>query len=174
MNHFTLKIDEVIDYLDKTLEYMPEASSDRITVINNTTEVDGTEINEVLLSITGWDTLYTINNKERAQEKQTSDDVEVSARRLLSTEDDDLEIINEAEITKVTTASDPDDTDPNKDEEIKVIPTTIVPTERADAKATITPPTGKDKQSITLYVITGIVTLAILSAGVVIIKKKIL
>ncbi len=43
-----------------------------------------------------------------------------------------------------------------------------------EAEIVITTPTGGDKQSITLYVITGAIMLAILSVGVIIIKKKIL
>ena len=39
---------------------------------------------------------------------------------------------------------------------------------------TITPPTGNDKISPVLYIATGIISLAILTAGIVIIKKKIL
>ena len=38
----------------------------------------------------------------------------------------------------------------------------------------ITTPTGMDKQSKTLYIITGVVSLIVLCGGIIIIKKKVL
>ena len=41
----------------------------------------------------------------------------------------------------------------------------------AKATATITPPTGEDRQEMIVYLISGIMALAILSTGIVMIKK---
>ena len=43
--------------------------------------------------------------------------------------------------------------------------------EMAQARATITPPTGADRQTIIMYIVAGTLALAMLSTGVVVIKK---
>ena len=103
-----------------------------------------------------------------------------------------MTILNTAILTNVdSTTGDPNSGDNNwnqsekSQKELKVVETTydkevqegtgiknknIIST----ATATITPPTGADKVSRNLYIATGIISLIILSAGVIIIKKKVL
>lgn len=174
----TLKIDEVTDYLDEALKYEPEASdATRITLTPDSieeTEGDKTT-KKYLVKITDWKTLYTENNKERAAQKDTSDTVTLGTQRYLSSEESDMEIVNEAEITKLSNQADPDDKSQDKAEKlVRTAPVEVHTNGKVKAVVTITPPTGLDRITIILYVIAGAVTLAVLSAGVVIIKKKVL
>lgn len=174
----TLKIDEVTDYLDQALKYEPEASdATRITLTPDSieeTEGDKT-IKKYLVKITDWKTLYTENNKERATQKDTSDTVTLGTQRYLSSEESDMEIVNEAEITKLANQTDPDDKSQDKEEKlVRTAPVDVHTNGKVRAVVTITPPTGWDKLTIVLYVLAGAGALAVLSAGVVIIKKKVL
>lgn len=174
----TLKIDEVTDYLDEALKYEPEASdATRITLTPDSieeTEGDKTT-KKYIVKITDWKTLYTENNKERMAQKDTSDIVTLGTQRYLSNEESDMEIINEAEITKLANQADPDDKSQDKSEKlVRTAPVEVHTNGRVKAIVTITPPTGLDRLTIILYVVAGAVTLAMLSAGVVIIKKKVL
>ena len=174
----TLKIDEVTDYLDEALKYEPEASdATRITLTPDSieeTEGDKT-IKKYLVKITDWKTLYTENNKERATQKDTSDTVTLGTQRYLSSEESDMEIVNEAEITKIANQTDPDDKSQDKEEKlVRTVPVDVHTNGKVRAVVTITPPTGWDKLTIVLYVLAGAGALAVLSAGVVIIKKKVL
>ena len=86
-----------------------------------------------------------------------------------------MEIVNEAEITKLSNQADPDDKSQDKAEKlVRTAPVEVHTNGKVKAVVTITPPTGLDRITIILYVIAGAVTLAVLSAGVVIIKKKVL
>ena len=80
-----------------------------------------------------------------------------------------MEFINDAEITKINNGKDSrDNTDGDK--EIQ----TVKPIDNkyeAKARATVTPPTGENKQEIIMYVVVGALALVILSAGIVVIKK---
>ena len=120
------------------------------------------------------------------------DSLTIIAQRVLSATDDDMTILNTAILTNVdSTTGDPNSGDNNwnqsekSQKELKVVETTydkevqegtgiknknIIST----ATATITPPTGADKISPVVYIATGAIALVILSAGIVIIKKKIL
>ena len=172
----TLKINEVTDYLDETLKYIPE-SSDKNNITVTTDSIEETEvettIKKYIVKITGWDALYTEKNRERTTEKQTSDTVNITAQRILSNQDDDMEVVNEAEITDAVRNADPDDPDRKKEEKIQRAPVVVNTNGKVRAIVTITPPTGEDRQSIALYLIAGVVTLAILSTGIVLIKKKV-
>lgn len=175
-NEVTLKIDEVVDYLDETLTYLPELSDkDRIELTSKVVEETEGDITKkkVIMNITGWDTLYTEKNTERSAKKQTSDSVTLGVQRSLSTQDDDMEIINKVQVTKASNATDPDDTSNDKEERIKIVKPMEPINKVAQAVVTITPPTGQDKQSPMIYIIAGAITLAVLSAGIVIIKKKV-
>ena len=162
----TLKVDEITDYLDKSLEYKAEVSDSRITVSSDV-DTEG----RTILKLGNIEALYTEQNKARETDKlKTSETFALVAGRVLSKLDDDMEYINKAEITKINNGTDSRDTDESdKDEEVKK------PEEpnKSEALATITPPTGANRQEIILYTVVGVIALAILSAGVVIIKKTI-
>lgn len=174
----TLKIEEVTDYLDEALKYEPdESDATRITLTPDSieeTEGDKTT-KKYLVKITDWKTLYTENNKERKAQKDTSDAVTLGTQRYLSSEESDMEFVNEAEITKLANQTDPDDNSQDKAEKlVRTAPVEVHTNGKVKAVVTITPPTGLDRITIILYAVAGAVTLAILSAGVVIIKKKVL
>jgi hypothetical protein len=81
---------------------------------------------------------------------------------------------NEAEITKLSnTTADRDKNNDNAQKSLALVKNPELP-EKAEAYLTVSAPTGGDRQSPVLYIITGTVMLAILSAGVIIIKKKVL
>ena len=174
----TLKIEEVTDYLDEALKYEPdESDATRITLTPDSieeTEGDKTT-KKYLVKITDWKTLYTENNKERKAQKDTSDAVTLGTQRYLSSEESDMEFVNEAEITKLANQTDPDDNSQDKAEKlVRTAPVEVHTNGKVKAVVTITPPTGLDRITIILYAVAGAVTLALLSAGVVIIKKKVL
>ncbi len=166
----TLNITKITDYLDETLEYKAEQSDKRIEVSSNV-DTEGRTILNLNLGEKEEDRiLYTENNKARSKNKKTSDTFALVAGRILSKQEDDMEYLNRVEITNedIDNSTDPDDpTDNDKDEEIKS-PEEPNPSE---AVATVTPPTGADRQEIILYTIAGIIALAVLSAGVIMIKK---
>ena len=96
--------------------------------------------------------------------------ISVSFTKTLSTQDEDMAYVNvgavnELSVTKISTAS-------GKNGSLLVkrpkLPTPSPP------YITISPPTGNDKQAIAIYVVAGVIGLIILSAGIIIIKKKIL
>ena len=172
----TVKVNEVVDYLDKNISYVPQNSDqNRIELtseVEEATEGD-TTVTRALLKITGWSTLYTENNKERtAKSANTSETVKLGVQKILSMKDDDMEIVNEAKITKAENDSEQGDRD--RDVHVTMIPKVVPPEERARAVITITPPTGADKQSVVMYVAAGVIALAVLSTGIVLIKKRII
>ena len=81
-----------------------------------------------------------------------------------------MEFINEAKITNISNGTDTRDNAPEKETQIKVIKA-IEDNYESKATATVTPPTGANRQEIILYTIAGVIALAVLSAGVVMIKK---
>ena len=170
----TMTTDVVYDYMDKTLNYI---DSD-YTVVDKTVEHDakaydngGKQIPQNVLEITGFnDRLYTTLNKVRTRTNvKTSESIEISAQRILSSEDDDLTVVNEAQAKARVTSE--------KEEEDKLLLTRVkvdVPESEPDsAIVTVTPPTGEDHVSPVVYAAAGAIALAVLSAGIVVIKKKV-
>ena len=173
----TLTPNDVRDYLDKTLKYNVEKSDqERITEEKpNQMEkitVDSKEIEAQEFKLIGWKPLYTNINKERELEK-TKDKVTIVATRILSKDDEDMEITSRAEIKEINSTPDPLDTEENKTEQIKIAPKEVHTNGMVKATLTITPPTGENRQEIIIYVIAGITSLIVLSIGILIIKKKI-
>ena len=177
----TLEPNEVIDYLDKTLTYIEEKSDkDRIHLKEGTTniQVDGESIKAQEMELKDWKKLYTNKNTSRNVE-DTTDKVKIVAKRILSNNDDDMEIVSRAEIK--TASRNPDPADPDlltKEaevmEQLKIAPTEVHSNGMVKATFTITPPTGENRGIITIYAIAGIIALILLSTGIVIIKKKII
>lgn len=160
----TLSIDEITDYLDNPLKYKADSSDNRIE-ISSDVNTEG----KTVFKLRNIGVLYTENNPARKIDGlKTSDTFALVAEKNLSMDDVDMEYLNQAKITKINNGTDPRDTDnEDKDEEIKgpEEPNT------SEARATITPPTGADRQTIIIYTISGILALVILSAGVIMIKK---
>ena len=165
---------DVKDYLDNTLTYVEEKSDkDRIKIPEKESErvkeitVDNTKFKAQVLNLEGWKVLYSNKNKEKS-ENDTQDKVKVVAERVLSNQDDDMEFISKAEITKGENINSKGE---NTDEFKTVRPATDVHAE-GDAKLTITPPTGENRNILTIYIISSIISLVLLSITIVIIKKK--
>ena len=175
-----LKPTEVTDYLDKTLTYVEDktkelnGNKDRVedTKKKETITVESKEIKDAQkFNLKEWESLHT--NKNTSPTGNTSDKVMIVAERILSNQDDDMEILSGAKVISAeNTPSDPTPASP--EEEIKTIrPATIEPAETSTT-LTITPPTGENKNDVVIYAISGIISLIILATGIVIIKKKIL
>lgn len=176
----TLTPANVSDYLDKTLKY-DENKSDALrikeenpnqleTITVNTKNIEAQQFN-----LEGWKTLYTNQNKER-EDETTKDKVVLVANRKLSKDNDDMEITSRAEIKEIVHTPDPADTETSneeKTEQIKVAPKEVHTNGMVKATMTITPPTGAFANDTILYATVGIISLILLSAGIVIIKKKI-
>ena len=189
----TLTPTEVYDYLDHTLEYVEKDSdSNRIKPAGEgNVIIKGENIIAKKYELNGWNPLYTSLNKNRKSDY--TDKVKIVVNRQIDSKkkkdtedsennnDDEINIISGAKITKAMNTPDPSsgiDSDTYKNElnsdDLKVqIPANI---ENAEAKANfvITPPTGKDMNSIVMYAIAGVISLSILATGIIIIKKKIL
>ncbi len=167
-HEITLKLNEVTDYLDEGVKYLPEKSEkDKINSKITTLKLDNR--NTQVLKLDKWEgVLFT--NKLNDNTRKTSDKVSIVVERTLSRADNDMEIINEAEITGIKHATETGDTE---EEKLRIVPSEVHTNGRVRVVTSITPPTGENKQLIVYYAIAGIVALAILSTGIVIIKKKI-
>ena len=160
----TLNISEITDYLDKTLQYNKGLSDNRIP--DPTSDAEG----RTILKLPNIGVLYTESNKARATDKlKTTDIFALVAERILSKQDDDREYINEVKIENMKNGKDPRSDNPNEQPDT-ARPIDELPPE-SKAIVTITPPTGGDRLEILLYTISGIIALAVLSTGVIMIKK---
>ena len=169
----------VKDYLDKSLTYVKEKSDkDRIKEINANSkiQVDGENIIAQELDLKGWKAIYTNKITNRDASHPTSDKVKIVAKRILSNNDDDMEIVSRAEIKEIIHTPDPKDSTPQADkiEQVRIAPTEVHTNGMVEAVFTITPPTGENRSVTTIYAIAGIISLIILSTGIVIIKKKVI
>lgn len=173
----TLTPIDVKDYLDETLNYVKEKSDQaRIDEVNKnaTIQVDGKNIKAQELKLKGWKALYTDKITNRDNNHQISDKVKIVANRILSNNDSDMEIVSRAEIKEVSRTPDSNDTDTQKMEKVKAASTEVHTNGMVEALFTITPPTGENRSVTTIYAIAGIISLIILSTGIVIIKKKVI
>lgn len=178
----TLTPKEVMDYLDNSLTYEAEKSKqlnndvERIEPRDPTSKmIDGNSIKVQPCVLKGWKTLYTSKNENR-DKSETTDKVSLVASRILSSHDEDMEIISRAEITGIERTADPSDTDTpenDKKEQIKIAPYEVKTNGMVQALFTITPPTGKDKLTKIIYIIAGTITLVMLSIGIGVIRKKV-
>lgn len=176
----TLEPTNVRDYLDQSLTYIEDKSDkDRINPKGTTTiKVDNESIKAQDMELNGWKKLYTNKNKSRNVEN-TTDKVKIVAGRILSNNDADMEIVSRAEIKEVNRTPDPSDPDlPTKEaevkEQIRIAPKEVHTNGMVKAIFTIMPPTGENREIITIYAIAGIIVLIVLSIGILIIKKKII
>ena len=177
----TLKIKDFIDYLDKTLEYNETGSDSRLVLGSAEGETDAELAQKTIIKAQNLnEVLYTEKNKGRNySEAKTSDEFVLVARREnLSMQDEDMEYINRVRVIadNSTDLRDTDTSDPDKEKQVmkyKPIDLKAQADTLEQARAIITPPTGADRLTIIIYTIAGTLALAVLSAGVVVIKKYI-
>ena len=195
-NQVTVTPQEVRDYLDTTLTYMSVSKGKTVNQDKETKKiiVNNEETERKLLRVSGFKALYTTKNSNN-DNKDCQDSVEITAQRVLSSNDNDMILYNTEILANLdSTTADPKDSEAStREQELKVVETNydnvvkeyaakeLVNTKEFEsmklvsgATATITPPTGADRISPLLYIATGAIALVILSLGVVIIKKKIL
>ena len=164
----TLVVNELVDYLDNTLSYNKDESVSKFEETNNTQDEE--LANKTTLKLSNMDTkLYTINNKTRNNKNvKTSDTASIVANRPLSDKDEDMEFINNATITLAKNGIDADKDDIKEVNIYKPVGDNF---DLAKATISIMPPTGADRLLIIIYTVAGTIALAMLSAGVVVIKK---
>ena len=87
-----------------------------------------------------------------------------------------MEVVSRAEIKDIKHTPDPKDSTPQaeKEEQVKIAPKEVHTNGMVKARFTITPPTGENRSATSIYAIVGIMSLIILSTGIVIIKKKVI
>ena len=178
----TLSPKKVTDYIEQTTSNF-KTLNPNTTISEGTVVKDGEYKGRIKFEITGWKVLYTNKNKNRTEDQTTSQTIEMTAERILSSSDNDMLIGNTAlfiENGTITTDSEIIDrsVEPKDDgNKTKLQQTTINVIDVGNPKSaaiTITPPTGEDKQSPVIYIIVGISALMILTTGIVLIKKKVL
>ena len=175
----TLKMKDLIDYLDKTLEFNQTGSDTRFILGTAEGETDAELAQKVIIKLNNWnETLYTENNKERNDSScKTSDEfVLVAQRENLSIQDEEMEYINKVRVIAENSGDLRDTATSDSDKEKQVMKYKAIELKsQADtleqARAILIPPTGADKLTIIIYTIAGVIALGLLSAGVAVIKK---
>lgn len=181
----TININDVIDYLDpmltkissndNTLEELKVSELEEnnsfkkgLLYLKESKEIDTNF--EKIYNFKGFGTLTTDKGKDKNSASKT---LELNASKLLSTNDDDLEFINYAQIVKVSinklTYKNP--LTISNAEALNDIIKNLNMTQDY-ATITITPPTGKEKKDINYIFV--IIEIAVLATGVYFIKKKVL
>ena len=94
----------------------------------------------------------------------------LKATRKLSAQDNDMSVSNVAKVTELKVTDDPALIE--KISSSQEYFSTPNPTE--EAYATVTPPTGKDKLMNVIYGVTSAIALVLLSAGIIVIKRKVI
>ena len=163
----TLKIDELIDYLDKELAYNEENSKSKFVVVNK--DEQGRDLlkpEETLL-------LYTAKNDARKNDqKEYAHEFEITTNAKTGLDADaELEFINMVKVLNADNATDTRDEDSNKENEIKKVAKIMAELPEAEAKLSIGTPFGANKQETIMYIVAGVVALITLAAGLVMIKR---
>ena len=177
----TIDVKELLDYLDENLEYDKDATGNtNIKVIDSTEITDENLKNKTVLSLAeAIGKLYTNKNKNRNDgNREYTIDLVANKRVSIndnndSVNDDKGEYINDVELKNIKVGADEKDNkrdvkEIEKDLQ-KIRPIQANLTSRA--VAIITPPTGSDRQTVIIYTIAAIISLAILSAGIIMVKK---
>lgn len=175
-----LSVDKVVDYLDPALTYVATGSDTRIISLSKNSankwvdsENNVKDIGSSTIDASDYKKLLLLEDFGILARGNEINFI-ANAEKVLSTEDDDMEFINKVAVVKLNKSLSEDDKGNSEAEEsLKLVRAPELP-EPAEAKATITPPTGEDKQIVTIYAIAGIVSLIVLLSGIVIIKKKVL
>ena len=193
----TLKADNVYDYLDKSFAFDEKQLTSQDNIHKFEIEKIGNNVSGIIkqkdkdykewigwrINISGWrDNLYT-NRMGETQRGAKQNEIKISetatfaATRLLSGQEDDWLFKNSAVVMSARNKpeEDPYDTDEEdvKEENIRMIVPASIPERMDTAIITIMPPTGYDIQSIIFYITAGIIALAIMFIGIIIIKRKV-
>ena len=173
----TITINEIEDYLDKTLTYVDNSVTSGFTISKNDTEIDApvddTYKAKTLIITANKEIEATGGNKYKSGNTNVDATVQFIATRLLSANDKDMSSTNIAKITKLEVTNKPalvETIDSSKiyfNDETYTNPT-------KEAYVAITLPTGGDRLSIIIYSIAGVVLLAIMVAGIIVIKKRVI
>ncbi|MCI9063820.1 MAG: hypothetical protein HFJ17_04390, partial [Clostridia bacterium] len=113
------------------------------------------------------------NGSKKYSTDETQVTAEFTAARLLSAQDDDLGVSNIAEVTELHMTDKPKLIE-TIDSSQKYFNDPKFTNPTGEVYTTITPPTGSDMIAIIIYTVAGILSLAVISGGIVIIKKKVL
>jgi len=180
----TITVDSVLDYIDPVIKYenisiddkheiAKVKASDNIDITNKIKNKTKLKYDYVV-DITKWKELNTTKNKDKNYSiDKTQDTAELTITRLLSIDDDDLGVSNVAQVKEIHVTNKPDLVETIDVSERYFNDSTYVnPTE--EVYVVITPPTGEDTLTTTMYIITAIVSLSIMIGGIVLIKKKVL
>ena len=144
-----MKVDvDIVDTLDNTLVYVPEKSTTDVI-----TKKSGTD-NQYNIQIKDLDTKNNPNGNANTKT------VTMVAYRTLAAGDDDMEMINNAQVVKVT------------DKTSNLSQTYQSGEESADAKITVIPPTGEDKITKIVYTALALSALIVIAGRIIIIKRK--
>ena len=180
-----INVTDVLDYLDPLLTKISSDDTNLEEILVSSLS-DTDSFKKALLylkekqgididfkNIYNFKSFGSLTSSKGSNVNSSSKILNLTASKLLSTDDDDLEFINYAQIVKAVdeklTYKDPS---PISDagtllEEIGALEMT-----QDSAKITITPPTGKNKSSINYIAVA--IELIVLTTGIVIIKKKVI
>ena len=170
LKNVTLKMKDLIDYLDKTLEFNQTGSDTRFILGTAEGETDAELAQKVIIKLNNWnETLYTENNKERNDSScKTSDEfVLVAQRENLSIQDEEMEYINKVRVIAENSGDLRDTATSDSDKEKQVMKYKAIELKsQADtleqARAILIPPTGADKLTIIIYTIAGVIAVVLL------------
>lgn len=181
----TLKVDNVLDYIDPVIKYENISIDDKHSIAQEKASDNQTITEQIqaktnlsydyVVNITNWKALNTtkhINSGSKVYDSdKTQDTAEMTVTKLLSTDDDDLGVSNVAQVIKIadtpTLVETVDSSERYFNDPVYTNPTDEV-------YVTITPPTGADKLTTIIYVIVEIIGLSVITVGIVLIKKKVL
>ena len=178
----TITINKVLDYLDPSIQYESIDNEHQVNVIG-INESNKNLISDVQ-SNTGltYTTIYEVSSKNqnplystkggtgKGNVGKTQDTSILKATRKLSAQDNDMSVSNVAKVTELKVTDDPALIE--KISSSQEYFSTPNPTE--EAYATVTPPTGKDKLMNVIYGVTSAIALVLLSAGIIVIKRKVI
>ena len=182
-----LTIKDAIDYLDPKLSYKSKDGELDIKEID-ITQFRNKDVNTISeeekriltlvkeqesISEKQFDKVYQINgigelySSKGSNKDKASKTVTFNAQKILSSQEDDLEFINVAEVTKI-------EVEPMTPANVEFTTSSANATQKIaktpDVRITITPSTGADRSIV--YFVAGTIALAVVAAGIVIIKKK--
>ena len=180
----TITVDNVLDYIDPVIKYENISIDDKHQIakikasdyqdITDNIKAETSLTYDYVVDITKWKDLYTTENREKNYSKdKTQDTAELTVSKLLSSDDDDLGVSNVAQVTKVHVTKTPalvEKIDASKlyfNDSVYTNPT-------EEVYVTITPPTGEDRLTTIIYVVVEVLALSALTAGIVLIKKKVI
>ena len=178
----TINVEEILDYLDSSIEAIkPETQNDQLKLLRRKEATDlwydmWTK-QEVLYKFKGtgkinradYDELIAIVDVGTLKKGDPPIVFNITTKRMLSEQDDDIDIGNDIEITKTTKTINgykPDDV-----KEKLALVKNAVSAESANANVIVTPPTGEDKQAELLQIATIGIGLMISAMGILILKR---